>query len=204
MSNTPRQWLRDPEKWLQLLTLVGGLAAFAIGLHEYRDEQRWKRIEYFTQLLQSVEAEPEVRAGLIMLEYNQPRVCIHDQPADTARCFVATDSLLVTALDASIHGRRLTPDEHQVIYSIDRLLTALDRVEYLQAQGFVNEEVRHPTVSYWIALIGDGRNQAKPAAVRAKVCEYVRYFAYQGTLRLIARYTPPRDRVAQCTVPDRP
>jgi hypothetical protein len=41
MSDTVRQWLRDPEKWLQLLTIVGGLTAFGIGLHEYRQEQRW-------------------------------------------------------------------------------------------------------------------------------------------------------------------
>jgi len=204
MSTPVRDWLRDPEKWLQLLTIVGGLAAFGIGVREYREEQRWKRIEYFTQLLQSVEAEPEVRAGLIMLEYNQPRVCVHEESADTARCFVATDSLLVTALDASIHGRRLAPDEYQVIYSIDRLLTALDRLEYLQAQGFVNEEVRHPTIAYWIALIGDRRTESKPMAVRARLCDYVRYFEYKGTLRLIAQYTPPRDRIAQCTVPAGP
>ncbi|HEX8831639.1 MAG TPA: hypothetical protein VF705_10755 [Longimicrobium sp.] len=203
MSTTLRDWLRDPEKWLQLLTLAGGLAVFAIGLHEYRQDQRWKRLEYFTQLLQSVEAEPEVRAALVMIEYNQPRACPHDPAADAPRCFVATDSLLIAALDGAMHNRALTPDEHQVIYSIDRLLTALDRLEYLQAQGIVDEEVRHPTISYWIALIGDRRNQAKPPAVRAKLCEYVRYFEYAGTLRLIARYTAPRDRVAQCTVPAR-
>jgi hypothetical protein len=85
-------------------------------------------------------------------------------------------------------------------YSLDRLLTALDRLDYLQAEGFVAEEVRHPTVAYWISLIGDSRNQAKPPAVRAKLCEYVRFFEYEGTLRLVARYTPPRDRVPQCTV----
>ncbi|HEX6750037.1 MAG TPA: hypothetical protein VF092_22275 [Longimicrobium sp.] len=198
MSDTVRQWLRDPEKWLQLLTLVGGLTAFGIGLHEYRQEQRWKRLEYFTQLLQSVEAEPEVRGALAMLEYNQPRVCAHD--GEAPRCFVATDSLLLAALDGAMRNRALSPDEHQVIYSLDRLLTTLDRLEYLQAQGFVEEEVRHPTAAYWISLIGDRRNRAKPAAVRAKLCEYVRYFEYEGALRLIARYTPPRDLIRECAV----
>ncbi|HET7231764.1 MAG TPA: hypothetical protein VFJ16_17260 [Longimicrobium sp.] len=203
MSTTVREWLRDPEKWLQLLTLIGGLAVFAIGLHEYRQDQRWKRLEYFTQLLQSVEAEPEVRGALAMLEYNQPRVCAQAEATDAPRCFVATDSLLMAALDRSMHNRALTPDEYRVIYSIDRLLTALDRLEYLQTQGIVDEEVRHPTVSYWIALIGDRRNQAKPAAVRAKLCDYVRHFEYVGTLRLVARYIPPRDRVPQCTASTR-
>lgn len=203
MSTTPRPWLRDPEKWLQLLTLVGGLTAFGIGLSEYRQEQRWKRLEYFTQLLQSVEAEPEVRGALTMLEYNQPRVCAPAAGADAPRCFVATDALLMAALDGAMQNRALTPDEHHVVYSLDRLLTALDRLEYLQAQGFAEEEVRHPTAAYWIALVGDRRNLAKPAPVRAKLCEYVRFFEYEGTLRLVDRYTAPRDRVPQCTIPDR-
>jgi hypothetical protein len=203
MTTTPRPWYRDPEKLLQPLTLAGGVAAFAIGLGEYRQEQRWKRLEYFTQLMQSVEAEPEVRGALTMLEYNQPRVCAPGEGEDARRCFVATDSLLAAALDGAMRNRALTPDEHHVVYSLDRLLTALDRLEYLQAQGFVDEEVRHPTAAYWISLIGDRHNRAKPAPVRAKLCDYVRFFEYDGALRLIAHYTAPRDRIPQCTVPAR-
>jgi hypothetical protein len=136
-----------------------------------------------------------------MLEYNQPAICVADQGADATRCFVATDSLVVAALDGSMRNRVLTPDEHAVVYSLDRLLTALDRLDYLQSEGFVAEEVRHPTVAYWISLIGDRRNQAKPPQVRAKLCEYVRYFEYAGALRLVARYTAPADRVPACFPP---
>ncbi|SOD03129.1 hypothetical protein SAMN05216486_10833 [bacterium JGI 053] len=201
MTNGLRQWFRDPERWLQLLTIVGGLAAFGIGLHEYREDQRWKRLEYFSGMLQSIEGEAEVRSALIMLEYNQPRVCAREEVAEGPRCFTASDSLVTAALDAAMHNRVLGPEEHQVVYAIDRFLTALDRLDYLQAGGFVDEEVRHPTIAYWIALVGDRRNHAKPPAVRAKLCEYVRFFEYAGTLRLIARYTPPGDRIPQCTAP---
>lgn len=201
MSGGLREWLRDPEKWLHLLTLAGGLAAFGVGLSEYRQEQRWKRLEYFTSLLQSFEAEPEVREALLMLEYNQPRVCAREEAAadPQRRCFAATDSLLVKSLDAAMQNRVLTEEEHRVIYALDRLLTALDRIDYLQTQGFVAEEVRHPTVAYWIYLIGDRQAPAKPPAVRAKLCQYVRFFEYAGALRLVARYTEPRQRVPECT-----
>lgn len=201
MTSGLRQWLRDPERWLQLLTLAGGLVAFGLGLNQYRQDQRWKRLEFFTGMLQSVEAEPEVRSALVMLEYNQPRVCAKDEDGEKARCFAVTDSLMLSALDGSMRNRVLSPDEHQVIFDLDRLLTALDRIDYLQTEGFADHELHHPTIAYWISLIGDRRNQAKPAPVRAKLCEYVRYFEYAGTLRLVARYTPPRDLVPQCTVP---
>lgn len=201
MSNGLRSWLSDPEKWLQLVTLVGGLTAFAIGLNEYRQEQRWKRLEYFTQLMQSLESEPEVRTALNLLEYNQPSICARDEGPDATRCFVATDSLVLAALDGSMHHRVLTPNEHTVIYSLDRLLTALDRIDYLQSEGFVSEEVRHPTVGYWISLVGDRRNAAKPAAVRARLCQYVSFFEYRGALRLVARYTPASERIPECVAP---
>ncbi|HEV7587505.1 MAG TPA: hypothetical protein VGO40_05195 [Longimicrobium sp.] len=201
MTNGLRQWLRDPERWLQLVTLVAGLAAFAIGLREYRQDQRWKRLEYFTGMLQSIEAEPEVRSALVMLEYNQPRVCAREEVAEGPRCFTATDSLLTAAMDGAMRNRVLAPEEQQVVYALDRLLTTLDRLDYLQTQGFVDEEVRYPTIAYWISLVGDRRNRAKPGPVRAKLCEYVRFFEYDGALRLVARYTAARDRVPQCTLP---
>jgi hypothetical protein len=198
MTNGLRGWLRDPERWVQLLTLVAGLAAFAVGLREYREEQRWKRLEYFTALLQTLEGEPALRGALTMLEYKQPRICAPDEGGEGPRCFAATESLLLAALDGSMRNHVLTPDEHQVVYGLDRLLTALDRIEYLQAQGFVAEEVRHPTVAYWISLIGDRSSTARPPAVRAKVCDYVRFFEYEGTQRLVTRYTERRHRVPQC------
>ncbi|HKP76010.1 MAG TPA: hypothetical protein VJT67_10735 [Longimicrobiaceae bacterium] len=196
-----RQWLRDPEKWLQLLTLVGGLTAFGIGLREYRQEQRWKRLEYFTQLMQSFEGEAEVRTALNLLEYNQPRVCTQDE--GETRCFTATDSLVLSALDGAMQNRVLTPDEHVVVRSLDRMLSALDRMDYLQGEGLVAEEVRHPTMAYWISLVGDRRNRAKPAVVRDKLCEYIRFFEYDGALRLAERYTAPANRVAACFAPRR-
>src|SRR3954470_3071945 len=116
MTDGLRQWFRDPERWLQLLTIVGGLAAFAIGLHEYREDQRWKRLEYFSGMLQSIEGEAEVRSALIMLEYNQPRVCAREEVAEGPRCFTASDSLVTAALDAAMHNRVLGPEEHQVVY----------------------------------------------------------------------------------------
>lgn len=198
MTGTMHNW-RDPERWFKVVTLVGGLTAFLIGLREYRTEQRWKRLEYFTQLLSSVEAEPEVRGALLMLEYREPRICADDADAEAPRCFTATDSLLLAALDGSMRNRTLSPEEYRVVYSVDRLLTALERVEYLQEEGFVAEEVRHPSIAWWIALIGDQRNREKSPAVRARLCEYVRFFGYDGTQRLIDRYIPPRDRVPQCT-----
>lgn len=140
-----------------------------------------------------------MRGALWMLEYNQPNVCDGGGDGAAPRCFAATDSLMLAALDGAMRNRVLSPKEHQVVDSLDRLLTALDRVEYLQKEGFVAEEVRHPTIAWWIALIGDRSNQERSPAVHAKLCEYVRFLEYEGTLRLIARYTPPRDRIPQCT-----
>lgn len=201
MSSESRPWHRDPENVIRLLTLVGGLLAFWFGLREYREEQRWRRLALFSEQMQAFEAEPAIGNALLMLDYHAPDVCV---PAETVRdperrCTQVTDSLIVSALSSLLEGRVLSGEEHKVVYALDRLLTALDRIDYLHTQGFLGAEVQHPTVAYWIQLIGDRRATTKPPAVKRKLCDYVREMKYVGAMNLMAQYTPAEHRVEGCT-----
>jgi hypothetical protein len=202
MSSESRPWHRDPENVIRLLTLIGGLLAFWFGLREYREEQRWRRMGLFNEQLQAFEAEPAIQNALLMLDYRAPDVCV---PPDAVRdperrCTQVTDSLIVGALSSLLEGRTLSDPEHQVIYALDRLLTALDRIDYLHEQGFLGAEVQHPTVAYWIQLVGDRRATTKPPAVKRKLCDYVREMKYVGALNLVAQYTPAEHRVQGCAL----
>ena len=202
MSGESRPWHRDPENVIRLLTLVGGLLAFWFGLREFREEQRWKRLVLFNEQLQAFEAEPAIGNALLMLDYHAPDVCV---PAESVRdperrCTQVTDSLIVGALSSLLEGRVLSGEQHQVIYALDRLLTALDRIDYLHEQRFLGDEVKHPTVAYWIQLVGDRRATTKPPAVKRKLCDYVREMKYVGALNLVAQYTPAEHRVEGCTI----
>jgi hypothetical protein len=202
MSGESRPWHRDPENVIRLLTLVGGLLAFWFGLREFREEQRWKRLALFNEQLQAFEAEPAIGNALLMLDYHAPDVCV---PAESVRdpehrCTQVTDSLIVGALSSILEGRVLSNQEYQVIYALDRLLTALDRIDYLHEQRFLGDEVKHPTVAYWIQLVGDRRTATKSPAVKRKLCDYVREMKYVGALNLVAQYTPAEHRVEGCTI----
>jgi hypothetical protein len=202
MSGESRPWHRDPENVIRLLTLIGGLLAFWFGLREFREEQRWKRLVLFNEQLQAFEAEPAIGNALLMLDYHAPDICV---PAEAVRdperrCMQVTDSLIVGALSSLLEGRVLSDQEHRVIYALDRLLTALDRIDYLHEQGFLGDEVQHPTVAYWIQLVSDRRATTKPPAVKRKLCDYVREMKYVGALNLVAQYTPAEHRVEGCTI----
>lgn len=202
MSGESRPWHRDPENVIRLLTLIGGLVAFWLGLREFREEQRWNRLALFNEHLQAFEAEPAIGNALLMLDYRDPDVCV---PAESVRdperrCTQVTDGMIVGALSSLLEGRVLSDQEHQVVYALDRLLTALDRIDYLHEQGFLANEVQHPTVAYWIQLVGDRRATTKPPEVKRKLCQYVREMKYVGALNLVAHYTPAEHRVEGCTL----
>jgi hypothetical protein len=176
--------------------------AFWLGLREFREEQRWKRLALFNEQLQAFEAEPAIGNALLMLDYRDPDVCV---PAESVRdperrCTQVTDSMIVGALSSLLEGRVLSDQEHQVVYALDRLLTALDRIDYLHEQHFLADEVQHPTVAYWIQLVGDRRATTRPPEVKRKLCEYVREMKYVGALNLVAHYTPAKHRVEGCTI----
>jgi hypothetical protein len=197
-----RPWYRDPENLIRLATLVGALVAFVLGLREYREDQRWKRLALFNEQLQAFESEPAIGAALAMLEYRDPRICTPAEwvPDPERRCYQATDSLVLAALGAVMEQRVLSDHEYQVVYALDRLLTALDRIDYLHAQGFLGAEVQHPTVAYWIYLVSDRRGSSHAPAVKRKLCDYVREMDYAGAMRLVTRYTPAENRVEGCTL----
>lgn len=199
MNDTAKPWLRQPENWVQLLTLVGAAVAFALGLGEYREEQRWRRLGLFSEQLHAFEADPAIRNALTALEYREPRICLAAEAAEPGpRCVQVTDSLFVGALAGVVAGRTLSDGEHRLVYGLDRLLTALDRIDYLHREGFLDREVQHPTVDYWVHLVGDRRSSAKPPAVQRALCDYVRYYQYAGALRMVEHYVPPADRVPGC------
>jgi hypothetical protein len=201
MSSEPRPWHRDPENVIRLLTLVGALVAFVLGLREYRADERWKRLALFNEQLQAFEAEPAIGGALALLDYRDPTICVAAEwvPDPERRCYRATDSLVLGALSGVMEGRVLSDHEYQVVYALDRLLTALDRIDYLHAQGFLGSEVQHPTVAYWIYLISDRRASTRPPAVKQKLCDYVREMEYAGAMHLVTRYTPAGQRVQGCT-----
>lgn len=200
MSTQQQPWHRDPENVIRLLTLVGALVAFVLGLREYREDQRWKRLALFNEQMQAFEGESAVGGALAMLDYRDPRICVPEEwvPDPAHRCFQATDSLVLAALEGVMEGRVLSDEEYQVVYAVDRLLTALERIDYLHAQGFLGAEVQHPTVAYWIYLISDRRASTRPPEVRRKLCDYVREMDYAGPMRLVMRYTPAEHRVEGC------
>lgn len=201
MSRESRHWYRNPEILIHLLTLVGAAVAFGLGLREYQEEQRWRRLALFNEQMHAFEAEPAIGDALTMLDYREPRICV---PAESVadperRCMQVTDSLMAGALSGVIAGRVLTDQEHHVVYAIDRLLTALDRIDYLYVQGFLGAEVQHPTVAYWIQLVGDRRAATRSPAFKRTLCDYVREFQYAGAMHLVQRYTPAAHRVEGCT-----
>ncbi len=201
MSDESRPWHREPENVIRLLTLVGGLVVFGLGLREYHDEQRWKRLALFNEQLQAFEADPAIRNALVMLEYRAPSICVPAEyvPDPERRCVQVTDSVILGGLSAVMENRILSPEEYQVVYVLDRLLTALDRIDYLYLQGFLGAEVQHPTVAYWIQLISDRRITARSPAVQRKLCDYLREWEYTGAMDLVTRYTPAAHRVQGCT-----
>ena len=96
----PRPWWRNSEILPSVLAYAGAAIAFLIGLQQYQEDQRWRRLEFITERLSEYEAHPEVRLARLMLEYPSPTICLFGgEPGEAeAGCTRITDSLLVSAL----------------------------------------------------------------------------------------------------------
>lgn len=188
-----RPWWRGVD-WPNALAYLGAAVAFVIGLQQYREDQRWRRLEFVTQRLADFESRPEIRMARLILEYPRPTICLFggEPGAPGAACTTVTDSLLVSALATSTTApERLSVEETRIVEILDQFLNTLEQVDFLLEGGFLGDEREHPTVAYWISLVGDRDWIARPPPVQEALCDYLARYEYTGTRDLVLSYVPP-------------
>jgi len=191
---------RPAAYWWEILKLGVLLLAFAAAFWQYRADQRWRRIEFFAQQMAQLDANPGARNARLMLDFDDAGVCFPSAQTAGPKCLVVTDSMLVAALVTGRDSTALTPDEQYIVSSFDELFDALERIDYLLAQGYLDDEAaEHPSLLAWVGLLGYQGETASEKRLKAALCAYVESLDYAGVRDLMTRYIPPEEMA--CTSP---
>jgi hypothetical protein len=71
--------------YLSIAAYLGGLAAFAIGLLQYRRADYWKRSEFLAKEMKEYFADPQVTIALTMIDWGIRRVRLFEPSKDSQR-----------------------------------------------------------------------------------------------------------------------
>jgi hypothetical protein len=178
-------------KWMDILKLVGAVAAFWIGLKQYRKSETWKRVQFVADEMKTFYDDPAVKLAMGMLDWRKKEVALFKYRGgkDIDERVVVDYALVATALGID---PELKYDKNQsaIREIFERFLEFLARFEGFLETGVVKKGDLDPYLDYWTKLIA-GRDANSPEVaeqVLPHLWRFIDHYRYHDVRRFVGRY----------------
>ena len=183
-------WSVSFANWIEVLKIVGGAAAFWIGLSQYRKSEAWKRLEFVAAEMKAFYDDTAVKLAMGMLDWRRKEVALYKYRGenDFER---ATVDYAIVARALGIDPEAKYDKIHSAVREIfERFLEFLARFEGFLATGVVKQTDLTPYLDYWIKLIAgqDAHSPEVSKEVLPSLWRFIDYYGYRDVRRFIERY----------------
>jgi hypothetical protein len=178
--------------WIEILKLLGAVAAFWIGLNQYRKSEVWKRLEFVAAEMKAFYDDAAVKLAMGMLDWHKKEVALFKHRGENDFARVVVDYVIV-ASTLGIDPEMKYDKVHSAVREIfERFLEFLARFEGFLATGVVNlDDLKH-YLDYWIKLIS-GQDVHSPEVTKQVLpglWKFIDYYGYRDVRKFICRYEP--------------
>jgi hypothetical protein len=183
----PKSWSLDD--FLKVITLLGAIVAFVIGLLQYRKTQQWKRAEWVAQEMKQIFGDPTIQSVLLMIDWGARRIMLYPEAKNEAEKYVwLTDEDISRALMPHEERPEGFTDQEAVIRSaFDQFLDGLERFHSYVQTGLVSTSDVYPYLKYWADNIcteplNDGTEDRL-----IQLRSYMKKYGFQGAYALLQK-----------------
>ena len=178
----------DAGVWISVVGIAAGLAAFVAGLRQYIIGQQWKRAEFVAAQIKEFEAYVGAGIAMTMLDWNVRTIQLFPSEEEPTKQWVnVNDKILAAALIPHTQRPNFTHEEAAIRDAFDQFFDGFERFEHYIQSCLVSPKDFQPYIGYWIEIIGNPRNERKPAEVRNSLWKYIHAY-YAPVQRFFARY----------------
>lgn len=168
--------------WIEVLKLLRAVAAFWIGLNQYRKSEAWKRLEFSAEM-KAFYDDTAVKLAMGMLDWRKKEVALYNYRGENDFAREVVDYAIVASA-LSTDPEKKYDEVHSAVREIfERLLEFLARYEGFLATGVVKQTDLNPYLDYWTKLIA-GQDSHSPE-VKARCC---RNFGSSSTTTVTAMF----------------
>jgi len=184
------QFWDDAPTWIGVAAAV---AAFVVGLWQYRTAQQWKRAEFVAAEMKAFFADAQVATALILIDYSEIKLDPSGRISKTGRRF--DDAMVISAL--AVHTKfageieKFGEEEMQARLAFDALLTGLERFDHYVRAGLIEIDDLKVYLDYWIDKMGNPAKGWKAAAFYDALADFVNGYGYSGVAHLFLAFQAP-------------
>lgn len=159
------------ELWLATGGLVLTALGFGVGLWQYHQGQRWKRMEFLLQEMKEFREDDDVQTALVLLDWNAATADMLPSRPPGAVAVVDDSDLQRALVDHRRRKEGFDPTEAWLRRVFDALLDRFERYgHHLQGRHFAPKDFA-PYLEYWLKLFADASR--KPPEVHRALREYI-------------------------------
>jgi hypothetical protein len=175
--------------WIEMLKLVGAIAAFWIGLNQYRKSEAWKRLEFVAAEMKTFYDDAAVKLAMGMLDWRRREVALYKYRGENDFAREVVDYAIVASALSTDPEKKYDKVHSAVREIFERFLEYLARFEGFLTAGVVTPTDLDPYLDYWIKLIA-GRDSHSPevtAQVLPQLWKFIDYYGYGDVRRFVGR-----------------
>jgi len=170
-----------------------GVIAFAIGLWQYGESQKWKRAEFLLQEIRIFEPNQNVVNVRKMLAQDPAQVYLYgrEKKADgtVPSPIPVNHKLLLSAITKrSESDTPYTDNERAIQKAFNAYFSFLDHFNNAIDSGLVRQKELKLYLEHWLDIIGNPANQVLKSEVRTKLWDYIEVNGFAGTKSLLQKF----------------
>lgn len=174
--------LTNKDSWATIGLIIGG----GFALWRWIVDQRWRRVQYASQLLEKFFAKENTKKALLMLDATT-EIEIFPLESDPAkRCHYVDDEIIIEALRPEMHvGFAKAPFAIRMIF--DEFFTDLSMFQHHIDANLLELGDVMPYLEYWIKSInghGPVFEQVHSPALAEQINKFLQAFGYKAILEL--------------------
>jgi len=169
-------------EWLKV---IGGFAAFLLGLSQYVRAQRWKRAEFVAAQIKEFEDNVKVNAALMMLDWSDRKIAFPSDELGKVVMIMVNEETLCSALLPHEVVSSFSRKEAAIRDCFDRLLDGYVRLQNFIESRLVSTKEVEPYLEYWTKLMAGKMKDRHAPHFYTLLHQYIAHYHFLGARRLI-------------------
>lgn len=181
-------WSGHLEQILKYAGILGGFWGFYKSFIEYRNAQKWKKVEFIAKEAKEFFADKNVSRALIFLDYKENDIPVYENEIDGKKTLRYNNNLLMLSLDPERNITELSQEEALIRRVFDDFLTKLGFFNNYIDTNLIQQRDLVPYLEYWMNVLANPHKSKRNRYLMTRIWLYIDKYSHDDVRKLARKF----------------
>lgn len=181
------EWESKIDLTLKAIAIVVSTVVIVKGIYEYKQAQRWKKLEFLSKEMKDFFNDFNVQRALVIIDWTSTKIELLKSEIGTEDKLYFDDDLIFSALQTHKNSTTFSKEEFIIKKIFDQFFDKLSTLENYIESGLINTNDVLPYLNYYINILANPKNKRKSEKLRTQIWNYVDEYDFANVKSLCYR-----------------